>query len=141
MALRMICMETEQFAGVALLATAMPNVLGARCQPTKSVPLFFMLGTADRNVSYEGGPLGQSGLSIWPAVRLLEFFHERNGCDDAGEQSVESMQSRTVEIEHATTCSGAPVVNYRIIEGGHSVPWADIGRSLLLFFSGKLISP
>ena len=48
MALRMICMETEQFAGVALLATAMPNVLGARCQPTKSVPLFFMLGTADR---------------------------------------------------------------------------------------------
>jgi polyhydroxybutyrate depolymerase len=136
MVLRMICLDSEPFAGVALFTAAMPDVLGAKCRPTKAVPFLLMNGTADRNVPYEGGPLGN--ISVWSAERLLTFFRQRNGCANTGKKSV-VLQPQRIEIEHATTCSGAPVINYRIVGGEHSVPWAmDVGRLLWLFFTGKL---
>jgi polyhydroxybutyrate depolymerase len=140
MALRMICMEPGPFAGVALFSAAMPELVGDRCRPTKPIPFLLRQSTGDQLVPYECGRLGRSGLPVWSAERLVAFFRAHNGCANAGKQTVAFQQSSKVEIEHATTCSGAPVVNYRIVGGGHSIPWMDISRLLWLFFSGKLVT-
>jgi len=72
MALRMICADARLFAAVALLAGAMPEMLGANCRPRKTIAVLMINGTADQAVPYAGGAAQPgSALKAWPAERQI----------------------------------------------------------------------
>jgi polyhydroxybutyrate depolymerase len=141
MALRMICAEAGLIAAAGLLASGMPDVLGAECRPATPVPVLVVNGTADQAVPYAGG-LVQPGsvVNTWPAERLVDFFRQLDGCAQSPEQTIYPGTARNkTEVARWTRCTGAPVEFYRVMDGDHSSPWAlDSGQLLLDFFRDKV---
>jgi polyhydroxybutyrate depolymerase len=138
MALRMACVDAGTFAAIGLLIAAMSEVTGAECQPTKSLPLLAINGTADPALPYAGG-LSVRGESLWSVERLVGFFRRLNGCTEAAQSSVlPGAHPQRIEIERSTKCSGGHVVLYRIVGGVHAVPAGlNAGQVLMDFFRDK----
>lgn len=138
MALRMICVDAGMFTSIGLLIAGMPEVTGADCRPARAMPVLMIKGTADQIVPHGGGFVANV-LPVWPTERLVAFFHRLNGCDGPLLQSLWSGQHpEKIEIVRPTSCSGGPVVLYRVVGGGHQVPGAlNASQILLNFFSDK----
>jgi polyhydroxybutyrate depolymerase len=138
MALRMICVDAEMFAALGLLISGMPDVVAAACNATKAIPVLMVKGTADAIVPHAGG-LVANVLPVWPTERLVTFFLRLNSCNGPAQQAVlPGQHPQKIEIDRWTKCAGAPVVLYRIVGGGHSVPpTLQVGEVLLDFFQDK----
>ena len=138
MALRLACIDAQNFAAIGLLVSAMPDVTGADCQPLKPLPVLMINGTADRVLPY-GGLRSPLGDSLWPTRRLVDFFSQLNGCaEPAQPTAVPDQRASNIVIERSTACSGGPVVHYRIVGGGHDIPAAlNASQVLLDFFRDK----
>jgi polyhydroxybutyrate depolymerase len=140
MALRMICADAGLFAAAALLASGMPDGLGADCHPARPIAVLMINGTADRIVPYAGGAAQPGGaFKMWPTERLIKFFRQLNGCTGTAALSPFASTARNkVEVARSAGCAGAPVVSYRVIDGDHSTPWdLKVGPLLLDFFDDK----
>jgi polyhydroxybutyrate depolymerase len=139
MALRLACTDASMFAGIALLISAMPEVIGD-CAFAKPLPALVISGTADPVIPYRGG-LSRGGDNLWPTERLVSFFRKSNGCSGNIERSDLPLGQQKVEIERSNGCAGAPVAFYRMVGGGHDVPLALKPGALLLAFFGPGATP
>ncbi|MBI4273492.1 MAG: hypothetical protein HY659_02160 [Rhizobiales bacterium] len=140
MALRMACTNTNMFAGIALLISAMPEVLGADCAFAKPLPAIVINGTEDWVLPYQGG-LSRGGDNLWPTEQMVSFLRKTNGCTGNAERSVLPFGPQRAEIERAAACAGGPVVFYRIVGGGHDVPLSLKPATALLAFFGPGANP
>jgi polyhydroxybutyrate depolymerase len=143
MALRMLCTDANLFAGAALLATAMPEVLGTDCYPQRRVPVLLIKGTKDDVLPYGGGQVEpEETFRIWSTDRLVSFLQQINGQSGLSQSSLLPRKvPNVVVIDRWTTCPGAPLMVYRVIDGPHIAP-PDLneGQILLDFFSSPALS-
>jgi polyhydroxybutyrate depolymerase len=134
MTLRMACVAPELFAAIGVVLASMPDADGQDCHPSKPLPLVMVNGTADRTVPYAGGRT-PAGFGVWGTDRTLAFFRQLNGCNGAAQRS-EIPQSEwsdmpPIVVDRWTRCSGAPIVLYSVIGGGHHAPGAGgAGRGM-----------
>jgi polyhydroxybutyrate depolymerase len=125
MALRMACTAPHLFAAVGVALASMPSADGVECHPSKPLPLVMIAGTADTTVPYAGGRT-HAGFGIWGTDRTLAFFRRLNGCSQDEERSEiplpERDQTQRIVVRRWNHCTGAPVLLYSVIGGGHRAP-------------------
>jgi len=138
MTLRLACLEAGTFAAVGLLISTMPEVMGSECQPARPMPMLIINGTDDRVLPYRG-ERSMKGDVLWSTPRLVEFFRKLNGCPEPERQSLVPVKhASNIVVERSTSCSGAPVILYSIVGGGHDVPAEfNATQTLLDFFATK----
>jgi polyhydroxybutyrate depolymerase len=138
MTLRLACVEAETFAAVGLLISTMPEVMGSECQPARPMPMLIINGTDDRVLPYRG-ERSSMGDVLWSTPRLVAFFRKLNGCGEPERQSLVPIKhASNVVVERSTSCSGAPVILYSVVGGGHDIP-AELNatQTMLDFFTSK----
>jgi polyhydroxybutyrate depolymerase len=125
MALRMACVAPHLFAAVGVALASMPSADGVECHPSKPLPLVMIAGTADTTVPYAGGET-RAGFGIWGTDRTLAFFRRLNGCSQEEERSEiplpEWGQTLPIKVHRWNHCTGAPVLLYSVVGGGHRAP-------------------
>jgi polyhydroxybutyrate depolymerase len=139
MALQLACVDAGSFAAIGVLISTMPDVTGSECKPAKPMPVLIINGTDDRVLPYRG-ERGRAGDVLWSTQRLVGFFRALNGCAEPAQQSVlPGKHVHKVLVERSTGCTGAPVVLYTVVGGGHELPPAlNASRALLDFLHDKM---
>jgi polyhydroxybutyrate depolymerase len=142
MALRMICVDADRFAALALVISGMPETVGESCRPAKPIPVAILNGTADRVVPYVGGPVNPGALfSTWPTDREVAFFRRLNNCPEVQETSnLPNVASHRMVMTRWTGCAGGDVALYKILDGEHSTYNFNVGQWLLDFIRNKVRS-
>ncbi len=150
MALRLACDTPELFAAVGVFLASMPDYAGQDCHPTKPIAFMMVNGTADPIMPYDGGSTA-AGLKVWGTERTLTFFRKLNGCTMAPKRS-EVRQSDyggapPIVVDRWAGCSGAPIVLYSVVGGGHRPPGGPgtgggfgTAQTLWDFFHGKTMA-
>ena len=125
MALRMACDAPELFAAIGVFLASMPDYAGQDCHPTKPIALMMVNGTADPIMPYDGGSTA-AGLKIWGTERTVTFFRKLNGCTMAPKRSemgqLDYGGTPPTVVDRWAGCSGAPIVLYSVVGGGHRPP-------------------
>lgn len=57
MSLRMACERADRLAGIVAVIALLPEDMEAACKPAEPLPMMLMVGTADRFVPFNGGPV------------------------------------------------------------------------------------
>lgn len=130
---RFACQQNQRFAAMASLGCTMDTGLYAHCNPSRPIPMLFMLGTDDPFVPYNGGPMIGSG-SVPPIVgmdTLLYFWKNNNKCLTShvpvNLRDLVLKDSSTVTFFNFTNCSCNSTVSfYKINGGGHTWPGVEI---------------
>ena len=142
LALRMICTDANLFAGAALLATGMPETLGADCHPPRPIPVLMIKGTKDEMMPYAGGLVEPSEtVRVWSTDKLVGFFQQLDSDTGAPQSSVLSRKvPNFVQIDQWANCPGIPLTVYRVIDGPHIAP-PDLneGQVVLDFFASPVL--
>jgi len=138
MVLRLACADAERFAAIGLLTTAMPDVVGAECRPSRPIPVIVVNATKDRVLPYRGERHG--GLEVlWSTERLVAFFRRLNRCGDGEQRTIPpDRQTPEVVVDRWGECPGGPVVLHSIVGADHQLPGElNTARTLLDFFAGQ----
>ena len=127
MAMRAVC-ETDLFAGAATLIANMPAELAATCKPPRATAYFTLIGTADPQVPYNGGPtnLLDTKVDIASSDASLAPFAAAAACAKTPPTSTPLADRNTLDgsrvyLDKFNECK-APVVRMRIEGGGHTIP-------------------
>lgn len=130
---RFACQQNQRFAAMASLGSIMDTTLFASCNPSRPIPMLFMLGTADPFVPYNGGPMIGSGpvLPIVGIDTLIHFWKINNNCITSNTPinvpNTDLTDSSTVTVFNYTNCScNSDISFYRINGGGHTWPGVEI---------------
>lgn len=130
---RFACQQNQRFAAMASLGSIMDTTLFASCNPSRPIPMLFMLGTADPFVPYNGGPMIGSGpvLPIVGIDTLIHFWKINNNCITSNTPinvpNIDLTDSSTVTVFNYTNCScNSDISFYRINGGGHTWPGVEI---------------
>ncbi|MDV7396997.1 hypothetical protein RZS08_36700, partial [Arthrospira platensis SPKY1] len=75
MSYRLACEASDRIAAIAPVAGTMPIAIANNCQPTRSVPILHIHGTADFIVPYAGN---SSFLSVGESI---EYWRNSNNCN------------------------------------------------------------
>lgn len=130
---RLACQLNQRFAAMSSLGCTMDTILFEGCNPTRPIPMLFMLGTADPRVPYNGGQL-RGTISNVPVVginTLVDFWKNNNQCITTNlplnvPDSV-LPDSSTVTLYKFTNCScNSNISFYKIDGGGHTWPGVSI---------------
>lgn len=130
MSMRIACDASDLVAGVAAVTAQFNGPLSRRCTAARPVPVLMMNGTADPLVPYNGGSVGGRFFSRGVAASTdatAAFWRRRNGCATQGTVTrlpdVDKSDGVTTVRTAWTACqTGAPVVLYKLIGGGHTWP-------------------
>jgi polyhydroxybutyrate depolymerase len=138
---------SDVFAAVAPAAGSIGGKANANAPekriaaPANPVPIIIFHGKADQNVLYEGGQ-SKSGaesnridLSVADAVA---FWVKANGCEAAPKK--EESHGGNVIKEEYRSASGADVVLYTIVDGGHAWPGGRKTKRRIFAASSNSIS-
>lgn len=130
MAMRMACDAGNLVAGIAAVTAQFNGPLSRRCRASRPVPVLLMNGTEDPLVPYGGGAIGGRFFSRGTAASTdatIAFWRRRNGClpsgytvrlpDNDRTDGVTTLRTRWISCK-----SGAPVVLYKLVGGGHTWP-------------------
>ncbi len=113
---------------IAPVTMPLPGFLEDDCRQGPPVGVAILNGTADPLVPYQGGQirvLRQERGTVLSTDRTVELWRLRNGCGPESESLQlpdKTSDGTTVRKTTWSRCSGAPVVLYRIEEGGHTWP-------------------
>lgn len=132
MAYRLGCEAAELFAALAPVIANVAEPLAGRCAPSKAVPLMAINGASDPLVPFEGGICcktprgGGEGGAVLSTQGSLAIFARKNGCEATPiRERLPVLVNDGTEVEKRTYpgCeSGAEVVSYAIVGGGHAWP-------------------
>jgi len=130
MSMRMACDASDLLAGVAAVTAQFNGPLSRRCTAARPVPVLMMNGTADPLVPYNGGAVGGRFFSRGVAASTeatAAFWRRRNGCATKGTVTRLSDTDKTDGVTTVRTAwtacrTGAPVILYKLIGGGHTWP-------------------
>jgi polyhydroxybutyrate depolymerase len=139
--LRLACERAAVFRAFAPVVANLPVDMVGRCQPGRPVPILLIQGTEDRLMPWAGGEVAGSRLlgrgkgSVISSPETVRFFARNNGCAVA--PIVEPLPDRVpddgtrVEVDRFEGCrSGAPVIAYRVVGGGHTWPGSPVDPTL-----------
>ena len=124
MAMRMLCEASDLFAGAGTIIANMPMSVGAKCQPSRAVPIVMFNGSADSWVPYRGGGVGLWNLGgfVWGARQTADFIAHANRCNATPATSDVSIDDMSVTRLAWTGCDRrANVTLYRVNGGRHEV--------------------
>jgi len=164
MALQMACSHAGRVAGIAVIAASLPT--GFECPLSRSLPVIFFNGTADRFIPFRGGPMagqfpGDRG-SVISVEDSVAFFARSEGCRTRQVQALPEPappDGTRARIYGYGGCRPGGALESVVIEGGgHSWPGAaqgpildgilgpasravDANRELWRFFVSNLPSP
>ena len=122
------CKLPTRIRAIAPFTMPLPDYLEDDCRSGPPVGIALFNGTGDPLVPYDGGSIKvfrQDRGEVLSTAATLELWRRRNGCSDSPvshdliDPVPDNMQ---VEKTTFTNCSGAPVVLYRIENGGHTWP-------------------
>lgn len=92
MAMRLACDESGTFAAVFELAGPFWSQPESQCHPTHPVAIRVLHGTADTEVPYDGGAIGDVDNLYSPGAQAVaSFWAEKNGCNPAPDTSAPNM--------------------------------------------------
>ncbi len=126
---RMACEMSEVFAAVAPVGS---RLMDHPCNPTRAVPLMFVVGDADPLLPFNGGPVSDTIPSIIKpkdtfksAQIVLDDWRNKNACT---EDHVTTFEKGDTECVTYSKCStGAEVVFCTVTDGGHTWPGGTYG--------------
>lgn len=124
MAMRMLCEASDLFAGAGTIIANMPTSIGAKCQPSRAVPIVMFNGSADTWVPYRGGGVGPLNLGgfVWGTQQTADFIAHANRCAPSPVASDVSIDAMSVTRFAWTGCDRrANVTLYRVNGGRHEV--------------------
>jgi len=124
---RLACELSYRIRAIAAVSGTMSSAAFSACNPSNSVPVLQIHGTADAVVSYGGG------FANVAVESTMDFWAQRNAC--GGTPSVEPLpdsntaDGSTVERHVYGSCTtGAETELLKVLSGGHSWP-GDLGSS------------
>lgn len=124
MSFRLAC-EAAEVRAVAPVIANLGRELARSCRPPRAVPVFQLVGTADRLMPYEGGAVagmfGRDRGAVISAADTLAFWVRANRCGAPTQRQAEP----GVIAREASGCAGGVVVRQWSLEGvGHGWPGA-----------------
>lgn len=133
---RMACEHADQITGIASLAGVLWED-AQRCSPSRPVGVLQMHGTADRQVTYEGGRV--NGMPAPGAEATIASWREHDGCGDAapaGEpKDFDSAVSGAETVVTAYDCGATRVQLWRMEGSGHvPAPTPQFTSAIFDFF-------
>lgn len=131
MTLRLACERTNDYAGYIVVSSNFPIEYFGKCAPKGQRLMVGMSGTADKLMVYNGGnsEIGylrrQKGKGVLSTPQTWDFWARHNGCSLP--PKLVNLPDRKDDDTSVTAvvyqnCSGAPVLGYRINNGGHNWP-------------------
>jgi polyhydroxybutyrate depolymerase len=124
MAFTLACALADRLAAVAAFVTGMSEYQREECRPARPVPLMTIAGTHDFVQSYDGWILEMGRLLSVPET--TEFWRSVHGCTAQTGKMLPhrdmSDRTRVNVIEWSGCRSGARLVLYRVMNGGHQLP-------------------
>jgi polyhydroxybutyrate depolymerase len=132
MTMRFACEEPTLISAIAPVISTMPETLAPLCERASPLPALFMAGTADPLMPYDGSSrkLAKSPDAIVPMLSIpetLDLWRIKNGCSNkSSARDLPDLNKRdestVTRIEYRSCNPGAPLVHYRINDGGHQMP-------------------
>ncbi len=119
MSLALACVLSERIAAVGSVVGAYFYPLDA-CQPTRPVPMIAFHGTADKLVSYTGGPSKRFDYPFPSIPKFIQKLAQRNGCISVPKELM--VNSKVRSTSYSAGEGGADVVLYTIEGGEHAWP-------------------
>jgi polyhydroxybutyrate depolymerase len=127
-AMRVACESADDIAGVGALLVTMPPTLAATCRPSRPLPFFALVGTADPLIPYAGGPanLRDYKLPLASVEATLAPFLAAASCS-ADKKTTTEVPDRDVKdntrvtVDRFTDCR-VPIELIRVVGGGHTLP-------------------
>jgi len=127
MAIRMGCNMADRIAAIAVVAAAMPRSLN--CVPSRPIPAFFMNGTDDPIVHYDGGRYKDGLLHLLSAEDSAKEWARLNHCaEKPTESKLPPLQkgSKDTKVYLFDGCKeNAQVALYAVKDGGHTWPGGE----------------
>lgn len=124
MSFRLAC-EAPEVRAIAPVIANMGTELARTCRPPRPIPVFQIVGTADRLMPYEGGSVaamfGRGRGTVTSAADSFAFWAVTNSCH-AGSPQPE--QRGVIAREAAGCASGATVRQWSLVGVGHGWPGA-----------------
>ena len=124
----MACSLPGYVRAIAAVAMPLPRFIEPLCAHSPPLGVLLIEGTDDPLVPYGGGAIviaGRRRSEVLSVDQTMAFWRERNGCDATGvtvEHVGRGGNANHVVRSRWEACSGAPVVLYRLIGGGHTWP-------------------
>ncbi|MFK7926569.1 MAG: PHB depolymerase family esterase, partial [Myxococcota bacterium] len=138
----MACSFPDRIRAIAAVAMPLPLYMKDDCETGKPVGVTIMNGTEDPLVPYDGGTIeiGESSRDeVLSTSDSIALWADRNGCD-LDEKTTSEIDPADDEIRVEKTewrsCSGAPIVLYSLVGGGHT--WPSGLQYLPEFIVGKV---
>ncbi len=120
------CDLSDRVAAIAPVAGTFAKFAVANAKPSRPVPVIYFHGTDDRIVGVDGVDRFTKRENSLSADECVAWWAKQNSC--RAESRVDTLadaksDGTTVErVTYAAGKSGAPVVYYKIIGGGHTWP-------------------
>lgn len=120
------CDSADRFAAMAAVAGTMWRIKANTARPSRPMPVLYFHGTEDKIVGYDGVDFITKKDASLPAEDCAAWWAKKNGCD--AKPVIDKLPDKakddtTVERHtYAPTKSGAEVVLYKVIGGGHTWP-------------------
>lgn len=129
MSFKLACDAANTFAAIAPVSSFFPKALQATCNPSRPVPVLFMVGTNDPLVPWQGGELHMRKKQlgqILPAYGTIEFWARHNGCQATSNQALPDIdpddKTRISRRDYTQCKQDASVILYTVENGGHTWP-------------------
>ena len=127
---RLACDLADQIAAIGVIAAPLSENLSATCQPSRSISVVLITGTADPLVPYQGGEIGLLNIKRGKGLSsdaTTQFWVSRNQCANSPSVSSEPIfdaqdVTRVRKQVYAPCREGSVVVRFIIEGGGHTWP-------------------
>jgi polyhydroxybutyrate depolymerase len=136
------CEFPGRIRAIAPIAMPLPAYMVESCRDGPPVGIAVMNGTDDPLVPYDGGMITigrRERDEVISTDETIAIWNKRNGCsvNDKKESILDSANDRMqVELSAWRNCSGADVLLYRIVGGGHT--WPSGSQYLPAFWVGRV---
>jgi len=124
MTTRMACQAPQLLASAVAVAAEMRASMAAICQPSRPVPMVFVMGTADPLVAYNGN---HQFVAATQSFGTWTGFAACNTADTSTTQLPTTVNDGTsVSLQHNAVCSSLGEADlYTVANGGHAWPGAN----------------
>src|SRR5262245_35394361 len=124
---RLGCELSDKLAAIGTVAGTMPEVIAARCNSGRPIPVIIIHGTADKFAPFAGGPTRKDGSGkVLSATDTAAFWAKKNGCAASPSEkkapTVDQDGTTVEQIQYSKCQNNADVRLYIIRNGGHTWP-------------------
>lgn len=130
---RLACELSDKITAFASVSATLPQSLQSRCNPSRSVPMLMINGTADPFVPWQGGQVQiGAGGNILSVPATVDFWRKHNNCStNPAVEQLPDTQNDGTKVKKATYSgcrNNAPIVFYTVEGGGHGWPGSQSER-------------